>query len=789
MASAPGRRMASPTAMRSSPRTAGGALAARPGGAKGAAAVDPSQLMDRVKELEKSSVQEAKERKKEEEQRRKDMMAAKKRITKEIQSATKQVKKSEMDITKLNRALQQCQQQNNQAHSKKSKQIEAYEALVAKINSKHHDTERLLQERMAVVGEARGRLAHAELAQKMLQLGVAVPTEGGGVAVANGWPDSSVNISRIPPLEDGQEDDEDEETDALPPEVNGVAATSLACQPLCAIEESALVTSQTSQKDTSVLESENGRLCEENERLRAHLEEAQRRAEKLAVEMAKAKGGFQSPWQPELPAAPVSPKSVSIDASPVEINGFAIKDVNAAMAPRKHHKAIGSDDAEELQGVRMVRPSETGAFENGHSGGVAEIPDIMLAPPSKQQSALLRRPIVQAPRQLPPESQGSASPSESAWESCSRGTFSGSFLNGSSLATSTAPRSALLTIRPGEKVGQSALQTTASTSSGYPSPYPLSPRGAVENGYSSQVVSEPVAGNAAGGGPAPCSLASPRLNGVHPGRPLSVGRQHPFRAAAGGYGNGSFVAAGPGGEQVILPGSFVAGPHAPGQPHPNVHAGGSASSSRGLSPLRLVPAPSPGAPLLYPGQTSPRAPYQAYSQGGQGGHGAAVQTLVWLPEAGLRSPPSAGSRQVGQGGGQASQMPMLQQQIPLSPGTAAATIGTMRPGSAGRDPRNLRGAPREEGMSPQAPLRAATVRSTPPATGAAATPVGHGPAAAAARCAAVASNPGTVERASPRLAFQQAVRKVTAQALREYQERHATAGGEDSGMVQPVSVS
>lgn len=134
--------------------------------------LDAGHLLEKVRALEMIRQQEEKDRSRIEAQRRKEMEAAKRAVAKEVQLAAKLVRKTEMEVHKVSRDLCKLQEKAGQVEQKKAKQVVLLDEQVQKVHSKHQELEGALQEKMAGVGEARARLASAELAARMLELGV-----------------------------------------------------------------------------------------------------------------------------------------------------------------------------------------------------------------------------------------------------------------------------------------------------------------------------------------------------------------------------------------------------------------------------------------------------------------------------------------------------------------------------------------------------------------------------------------------------------------------------------------
>lgn len=137
---------------------------------------DPKELMDKVHELEKYRKEEVKERKAHDQARRKEMMAHKKKLTRELQACAKEVRKRESEVGKLQRTLNKNEQQQEQSLGKKMREVEKVDDALSKLKRKHDETEQQLHLSTSAAGEAKGRMAHIEFAQRMLDQGVVLDT-------------------------------------------------------------------------------------------------------------------------------------------------------------------------------------------------------------------------------------------------------------------------------------------------------------------------------------------------------------------------------------------------------------------------------------------------------------------------------------------------------------------------------------------------------------------------------------------------------------------------------------
>lgn len=130
--------------------------------------------MSRVRELETAQKNEERQKKLAERKKAQELREAKKKLSKELQQAQRQLTKSEQEVNKLNGQLQRTEQQAQQATVKKNREGEKHEEGIGRIRTKHGKVGGVLREKMANVGQARGRLAHVQFALSMLEKGVII---------------------------------------------------------------------------------------------------------------------------------------------------------------------------------------------------------------------------------------------------------------------------------------------------------------------------------------------------------------------------------------------------------------------------------------------------------------------------------------------------------------------------------------------------------------------------------------------------------------------------------------
>lgn len=161
-------------------RTSPASSPARPMGspATGRREASPEKLAERVKELEAAEREAKKSQAKHQKQRQRELADAKKKVTKEVQAASRLVQKGEREATRLATKAEQAEKQSEQAKAKAARQHATVEESAGRIRAKRQGFESTLQEKVSVIGEARGRLAHAAFAAKVLESGVMVPLDG-----------------------------------------------------------------------------------------------------------------------------------------------------------------------------------------------------------------------------------------------------------------------------------------------------------------------------------------------------------------------------------------------------------------------------------------------------------------------------------------------------------------------------------------------------------------------------------------------------------------------------------
>jgi len=144
------------------------------GGARGQSPQRDPELMGRLKELETAQKNEERQKKLAERKRAQELREAKKKLSRELQAAQRSLTKSEQEVSKLNGQLARTEQQAQQATVKKTREGEKHEEGIGRIRQKHGKVGGVLREKMANVGQARGRLAHVQFALSMLEKGVII---------------------------------------------------------------------------------------------------------------------------------------------------------------------------------------------------------------------------------------------------------------------------------------------------------------------------------------------------------------------------------------------------------------------------------------------------------------------------------------------------------------------------------------------------------------------------------------------------------------------------------------
>ena len=128
----------------------------------------------RMKELEAARKDDERQKKLAERKRAQELREAKKKLARELQGAQRMLTRSEQEVNKLTGQLTRTEQQAAQATVKKNREGEKAEEGIGRIRQKHGKVNNVLREKMANVGQARGRLAHVQFAMAMLEKGVIV---------------------------------------------------------------------------------------------------------------------------------------------------------------------------------------------------------------------------------------------------------------------------------------------------------------------------------------------------------------------------------------------------------------------------------------------------------------------------------------------------------------------------------------------------------------------------------------------------------------------------------------
>eukprot|EP00931_Biecheleriopsis_adriatica_P042709 TRINITY_DN24353_c0_g1_i2.p1 TRINITY_DN24353_c0_g1~~TRINITY_DN24353_c0_g1_i2.p1 ORF type:complete len:605 (+),score=105.12 TRINITY_DN24353_c0_g1_i2:48-1862(+) len=148
-----------------------------------AASLDPDELLARVRQLERVKQEEEKERKIDEVKQKKEMVTAKNRLAVEIRAQSRAVRRSELEATKLARDLQLCEQKADRARTKRLQQMDQLALESTKAEYMCHELRTAWEEKVAQMNSAQNSLASAEMASKMLDLGMALPKTAEGVPV------------------------------------------------------------------------------------------------------------------------------------------------------------------------------------------------------------------------------------------------------------------------------------------------------------------------------------------------------------------------------------------------------------------------------------------------------------------------------------------------------------------------------------------------------------------------------------------------------------------------------
>merc|ERR1719158_2589808 len=83
-------------------------------------------------------------------------------------SAQKEVTKRQMEISKLKKALDKAETEEERTKAKRAQTVDKLEDTLQRIRKKKSDTELALELKVAESGEAQGRLEHIEILQSLL---------------------------------------------------------------------------------------------------------------------------------------------------------------------------------------------------------------------------------------------------------------------------------------------------------------------------------------------------------------------------------------------------------------------------------------------------------------------------------------------------------------------------------------------------------------------------------------------------------------------------------------------
>eukprot|EP00933_Yihiella_yeosuensis_P006424 TRINITY_DN11111_c0_g1_i1.p1 TRINITY_DN11111_c0_g1~~TRINITY_DN11111_c0_g1_i1.p1 ORF type:complete len:557 (+),score=75.57 TRINITY_DN11111_c0_g1_i1:191-1861(+) len=149
--------------------------------------LDPNALLEKVKQLETYKKEEEKERKKAEAQRKKELADARKHMAKEVRFASRCVRKSESEATKLSRNIQLLEEKAQKVSNKRVQLMSQLELEVSKAQQTQRELHARWDEKLAEIGEAKSKLANAEMAAKLLELGVVLPSGADGQLALPDW--------------------------------------------------------------------------------------------------------------------------------------------------------------------------------------------------------------------------------------------------------------------------------------------------------------------------------------------------------------------------------------------------------------------------------------------------------------------------------------------------------------------------------------------------------------------------------------------------------------------------
>jgi len=127
------------------------------------------QWTNRIKELEDGTKNMERSQKAAERKRAQDLREAKKKLSRELQAAQRNLTRSEHEASKLAGQLTRTEHQAQQAAARKVREADRLEDGIGRIRQKHGKVNNALRDKMTAVGQARGRLAHAQMAMSLLE--------------------------------------------------------------------------------------------------------------------------------------------------------------------------------------------------------------------------------------------------------------------------------------------------------------------------------------------------------------------------------------------------------------------------------------------------------------------------------------------------------------------------------------------------------------------------------------------------------------------------------------------
>lgn len=159
---------------------------ASPAGRARKGQMSPTELEEKVVELERYKREEQQEKAREQARRKRELLGARRQLQREIKKTTQEVRARAAEVEAIERTVLKVADAESRFIDRQTQANQRYEARVGALESKTAQKSQFLQERMQELGLARGRLSHLEFLLKGLDEGtithdaVQVAAFGGG---------------------------------------------------------------------------------------------------------------------------------------------------------------------------------------------------------------------------------------------------------------------------------------------------------------------------------------------------------------------------------------------------------------------------------------------------------------------------------------------------------------------------------------------------------------------------------------------------------------------------------